>query len=599
MSNQKESPSFTTVTAISKENTDTLNVSESQEPEYLQQQTVNQMRSGSQLLFEALQHEDVDFIFGYPGGAVLPLYDTFYDGQIKHILARHEQGATHAAEGYARVSGKTGVVVVTSGPGATNAITGITDAYSDSLPLVVFTGQVATPGIGKDAFQEADLLSMTTPITKQNYQIKNVEDIPKIVHEAFHVANSGRKGPVVIDFPKDMGILSTNVGLSNEINLPHYQVKSEPEDIDIKTLVSYISKSKKPIILAGSGINHSKSNQLLTEFVTKYQIPTVTTLLGLGAIPYEHPLFLGMGGMHGSYASNMALTECDLLINLGSRFDDRLASKPDAFAPNAKIVHVDIDPSEINKVIQTDLGIVADCKLVLEALSSENVTTAHHEEWIHYCKQNKQKHPFKYDKNEDDTFSKPQKSIEYIGKITNGDAIVTTDVGQHQMWAAQFYPFKDHGQWVTSGGLGTMGFGIPSAIGAQLASPDKTVVCFVGDGGFQMTNQEMALLPEYNLNVKIVLINNGTLGMVKQWQDKFFNQRFSHSVFNDQPDFIKMAEAYGINGYLIDSSDKLESQIDAAFNHNGPALIEVRISPVEPVNPMVPSGKSNHEMEGL
>lgn len=270
MSNQKESPSFTTVTAISKENTDTLNVSESQEPEYLQQQTVNQMRSGSQLLFEALQHEDVDFIFGYPGGAVLPLYDTFYDGQIKHILARHEQGATHAAEGYARVSGKTGVVVVTSGPGATNAITGITDAHSDSLPLVVFTGQVATPGIGKDAFQEADLLSMTTPITKQNYQIKNVEDIPKIVHEAFHVANSGRKGPVVIDFPKDMGILSTNVGLSNEINLPHYQVKSEPEDIDIKTLVSYISKSKKPIILAGSGINHSKSNQLLTEFVTKY-----------------------------------------------------------------------------------------------------------------------------------------------------------------------------------------------------------------------------------------------------------------------------------------------------------------------------------------
>ena len=385
MSNQKESPSFTTVTAISKENTDTFNVSESQEPEYLQQQTVNQMRSGSQLLVEALQHEDVDFIFGYPGGAVLPLYDTFYDGQIKHILARHEQGATHAAEGYARVSGKTGVVVVTSGPGATNAITGITDAHSDSLPLVVFTGQVATPGIGKDAFQEADLLSMTTPITKQNYQIKNVEDIPKIVHEAFHVANSGRKGPVVIDFPKDMGISSTNVGLSNEINLPHYQVKSEPEDIDIKTLVSYISKSKKPIILAGSGINHSKSNQLLTEFVTKHQIPTVTTLLGLGAIPYEHPLFLGMGGMHGSYASNMALTECDLLINLGSRFDDRLASKPDAFAPNAKIVHVDIDPSEINKVIQTDLGIVADCKLVLEALSSENVTTAHHEEWIHYC----------------------------------------------------------------------------------------------------------------------------------------------------------------------------------------------------------------------
>ena len=595
MSNQKESPSFTT---LDTDATDTLKVAKSTEPEYLKSQTVNQMRSGSKLLVEALQHEDVDFIFGYPGGAVLPLYDTFYDGQIKHILARHEQGATHAAEGYARVSGKTGVVVVTSGPGATNAITGITDAHSDSLPLVVFTGQVATPGIGKDAFQEADLLSMTTPITKQNYQVKNVEDIPRIVHEAFHVANSGRKGPVVIDFPKDMGILSTNVGLSNEINLPGYDVKSEPEAEDIQTLVSYIKEAERPVILAGAGINHSKSNQLLTEFVTKHQIPTVTTLLGLGAIPYEHPLFLGMGGMHGSYASNMALTECDLLINLGSRFDDRLASKPDAFAPNAKIVHVDIDPSEINKVIDTDLGIVADCKRVLEALFSENVSTAPHEQWIQYCKANKQKHPFKYD-NDDSTFSKPQIAIEYIGKITHGEAIVTTDVGQHQMWAAQFYPFKNHGQWVTSGGLGTMGFGIPSAIGAQLAEPDKTVVCFVGDGGFQMTNQEMALLPEYHLNVKIVLINNGTLGMVKQWQDKFFNQRFSHSVFNDQPDFMKMAEAYGINGYLIDTPDKLKSQIDAAFAHEGPALIEVRISPVEPVTPMVPSGKANNEMEGL
>ena len=301
--------------------------------------------------------------------------------------------------------------------------------------------------------------------------------------------------------------------------------------------------------------------------------------------------------MHGSYASNMALTNCDLLINLGSRFDDRLASKPDAFAPNAKVVHVDIDPSEINKVINTDLGIVADCKHVLENLCHEQVLTSSHEEWNDYCINNKSNYPFKYDEN-DKTFCKPQKAIEYIGKVTNGNAIVTTDVGQHQMWTAQFYPFKNYGQWVTSGGLGTMGFGIPSAIGAQLAEPEKTVVCFVGDGGFQMTNQEMALLPEYELNVKIVLINNGTLGMVKQWQDKFFNKRFSHSVFNDQPDFMKMAEAYGVKGFLIDSPDKLESSIDEAFAYHGPALIEVRISPIEPVNPMVPSGKSNHEMEG-
>ena len=460
----------------------------------------NNFRSGSELLVEALLHEDVDFIFGYPGGAVLPLYDTFYDGKIKHILARHEQGATHAAEGYARVSGKTGVVVVTSGPGATNAITGITDAYCDSLPLVVFTGQVATPGIGKDAFQEADLLSMTTPITKANFQVKNVNDIPRIVHEAFYLANSGRKGPVVIDFPKDMGVLKTSAPLVNEVDLPAYDVTVNPKDKDISQLIQYLENAKQPLILAGAGINHSQSNELLTQFVTKHQIPVATTLLGLGAIPYDNPLFLGMGGMHGSYASNMALTECDLLINLGSRFDDRLASNPNEFAPHATVVHVDIDESEINKVISTDLGIVADCKKYSKL----------------YLKDLQIKLPMntgltivlKISTNillnikTDDTFCKPQEAIEYIGKITNGEAIVTTDVGQHQMWAAQFYPFKHHGQWVTSGGLGTMGFGIPSAIGAQLAEPDKTVICFVGDGGFQMTNQEIALLPEYGLNVK-------------------------------------------------------------------------------------------------
>lgn len=395
-----------------------------------------------------------------------------------------------------------------------------------------------------------------------------------------------------------MGILSTNVELSETVDLPGYQVNTVADSNDIETLVSYLNSSKKPLVLAGAGINHSKSNELLTNFVTQHKIPTITTLLGLGAVPYDHPLFLGMGGMHGSYASNMALTECDLLINLGSRFDDRLASKPDAFAPNAKIVHVDIDPSELNKVIDTDLGIVADCKNVLEQLENANVQVPNHDDWLQTCETNKSSYPFKYEKDNNDSFCKPQEAIEYIGHITNGDAIVTTDVGQHQMWAAQFYPFKSHSQWVTSGGLGTMGFGIPSAIGAQLARPDKTVVCFVGDGGFQMTNQEMALLPEYGLNIKIVLINNGTLGMVKQWQDKFFNQRFSHSVFNDQPDFMKLSEAYGVKGFLIDKPNQLKETLDEAFNYNGPALIEVRISPIEPVNPMIPSGKANHEMEG-
>lgn len=582
------------------ENFDSLEAAEAVEPEVeLEQQTIDEMKSGSELLVESLANENVDFIFGYPGGAVLPLYDTFYDGKIEHILARHEQGATHAAEGYARVSGNTGVVVVTSGPGATNAITGIADAYSDSLPLVVITGQVATPGIGKDAFQEADLLSMTTPITKHNYQVKNVNDIPTIIHEAFHIANTGRKGPVVIDFPKDMGILSTNAQVTEELELPGYSVPNQPKKEEIQKLRDYLKSAKKPVVLSGAGINHAKANKVFTEFVNRHQLPVVSTLLGLGAIPYEHLLFLGMGGMHGSYASNMALTDCDLLINFGSRFDDRLASDPESFAPNAKIVHVDIDASEINKIIKVDLGIVADCKATLEALLDFDSYSIRHDDWLETCNENKAKQPFAYKEDEDGVFSKPQRTIEYIGEITQGDAVVTTDVGQHQMWVAQFYPFKNHGQLVTSGGLGTMGFGIPAAIGAKLAAPDKTVVAFVGDGGFQMTNQEMAILEEYNLDIKIVIINNGTLGMVKQWQDKFFNKRFSHSVFNGQPDFLKLAEAYNVKGYLVENPSQLEQQLDAAFQHEGPALIDVRISPIEPVSPMVPSGKANHEMEGL
>lgn len=557
------------------------------------------LKSGSELLIDAFLEENVEYIFGYPGGAVLPLYDSFYEGRIPHILYRHEQGAVHAAEGYARVSGKPGVVVVTSGPGATNTLTGIADAYSDSLPLVVITGQVATPGIGKDAFQEADLLSMTTPITKHNYQINDVKEIPRIVKEAFYVANSGRKGPVVIDFPKDMGILATDTTHDTTVHTPGYQVNEEPTIDEIQKLRDYLKSAHKPLILAGAGVNFSRANDALLKFVDRHQIPVATTLHGLGALPYEHPLFLGMGGMHGSYASNMAITECDLLINFGSRFDDRLASKPDEFAKNAKIVHVDIDPSEINKIIETDLGIVADVKLVLEQLLKFEGFSFKHQSWLEEVASFKRKHPFKYSNANDDTFSKPQRAIEYIGELTNGEALVTTDVGQHQMWVAQFYPFRSHGQLITSGGLGTMGFGIPSAIGAQFAEPDSTVVTFVGDGGFQMTNQELALLREYQLNIKVVLINNGTLGMVKQWQDKFFSQRFSHSVFNDQPDFIKLVEAYGVKTYLVDTPSVLESKLEEAFNYDGPAFIEVRISPTEPVLPMVPSGKANHEMEGL
>ncbi|UXR69099.1 biosynthetic-type acetolactate synthase large subunit [Staphylococcus sp. IVB6246] len=562
--------------------------------------TSTTFKTGSELLVDALIEENVEYIFGYPGGAVLPLYDTFYDGNgPQHILYRHEQGATHAAEGYARVSGKPGVVVVTSGPGATNAITGIADAYSDSLPLVVFTGQVASPGIGKDAFQEADILSMTTPITKHNYQVRDVNDIPRIVKEAFHVANSGRKGPVVIDFPKDMGTLTTATPYDATVHTPGYQVTTTPLSEELNVLSELLHHSEKPLVLAGAGVNFAKANDLLQSFVTRHNIPVATSLLGLGAIPYENPLFLGMAGMHGSYASNMALTECDLLINFGSRFDYRLASKPDEFAPKAKIVHVDIDPSEINKIIHTDLGIVADVKEVLEQLLTLDVAVPEHQAWLEEVASYKAKHPFSYKKTDDVAFSKPQRAIEYIGQLTNGDAYVTTDVGQHQMWVAQFYPFKTHGQLITSGGLGTMGFGIPAAIGAKFAKPNETVVAFVGDGGFQMTNQEMALLNEYNLDIKIVLVNNGVLGMVKQWQDKFFDKRFSQSIFNKQPNFLKMSEAYGVKGFLVDHADELEATLDEAFSYEGPALIDIRISPTEPVLPMVPTGKANHEMEGL
>lgn len=559
----------------------------------------NMPRSGSDILIDALLEENVEYIFGYPGGAVLPLYDSIYDDRIPHILYRHEQGAVHAAEGYARVSGKPGVVIVTSGPGATNTLTGIADAYSDSLPLVVFTGQVAKAGIGKDAFQEADLLSMTTPITKHNYQVNDVKDIPKIVKEAFYIANSGRKGPVVIDFPKDMGILTTDKTHDTTIHTPGYDVNLTPTTEEIQKVIDFLNTAEKPLVLAGAGVNFSKANSLLQTFVERNHIPVVTTLHGLGAIPYEHPLFLGMGGMHGSYASNMAITECDLLINFGSRFDDRLASQPKTFAENATIIHVDIDASEINKVINTHLGIVADVRNVLEALLNQTPCPSKHRSWLRQVEHYKAKHPFKYLQDDHALFCRPQRAIEYIGEITNGRAYVATDVGQHQMWVAQFYPFRTHGQFITSGGLGTMGFGIPAAIGAQFAKPKETVVAFVGDGGFQMTNQELALLKAYQLNIKVVLINNGTLGMVKQWQDKFFKQRFSHSVFNDQPNFVKLVEAYGVKTFLIDDPSHIERTLEDAFNYEGPAFIEIRISPEEPVLPMVPSGKANHEMEGL
>ncbi|MGL4696035.1 biosynthetic-type acetolactate synthase large subunit [Enterococcus larvae] len=558
------------------------------------------IKSGSKILIDSLLRQGVEMIFGYPGGAVLPLYDALYDGDLRHILTRHEQGAVHAAEGYAKATGKPGVVVVTSGPGATNAVTGIADAMSDSVPLIVFTGQVTTNGIGKDAFQEADMVGITMPITKNNYQVRDTCDLPRIIDEAFRIATTGRKGPVVIDLPKDMTIIETEAVHPPELVLPSYQPTVYPNKLQVKKLMEELETAKKPLVLAGAGVVQANASKELTEFVEKYQLPVLSTLLGLGAIPSEHELFLGMGGMHGSFAANMALTDCDLLINIGSRFDDRLASAPQEFVPNAIVAHIDIDPAEIGKIIDTKIPIVADAKETLKEMLSYDCA-AISEHWTDWRKINlsrKKLHPFKYDKEQKEEI-KPQKVIEYIGELTNGEAIVTTDVGQHQMWAAQFYPFKNEKQLITSGGLGTMGYGIPAAIGAQLGCRDKEVVLFVGDGGFQMTNQEMAILNEYDLPIRIVLLNNQSLGMVRQWQESFFNQRRSESVFTSQPDFLKLAEAYGVKAVQISDPETVEEELKQAFEEKGPILIEVRVSQTEHVLPMVPAGKPNYQMLGV
>ena len=555
-------------------------------------------KTGAQLLVEALQKQEVEMIFGYPGGAVLPLYDTLYEAAIPHILVRHEQGAVHAAEGYAKVTGKPGVVVVTSGPGATNALTGIADAMSDSLPLIVFTGQVNRAGIGKDAFQEADVIGLTMPITKYNYQVREVSDLPRVINEAFHIATTGRKGPVVIDLPKDIAAGAVGTVNDDAIVLPSYQPTVQPNSLQVSKMMAALSQAKKPVVLVGAGAIHSEAQAELAEFIQRYQLPTLSTLLGLGAVPTAEPLFLGMGGMHGSFAANMALTDCDLLINFGSRFDDRLASAPAEFATNAQIVHVDIDPAEIGKVIETHIPIVADIKAtLLEALALEIVPPAH-SEWLALNAARKKRYPYTYNRR-DESEIKPQKVIELVGEITNGEAIVVTDVGQHQMWAAQYYPYQEMRQLVTSGGLGTMGYGIPAAIGAKFGQPEKEVVLFVGDGGFQMTNQELAILNEYGIDIKVIILNNHSLGMVRQWQESFYGERRSQSVFSTQPDFVKLGEAYGVKSFKFSNPGTLAADLAQAFAVKGSVLIDVEVSATEHVLPMVPTGQPNHKMLGV
>ena len=553
-------------------------------------------KTGSDLVLETLRDLGIDTIFGYPGGAVLPFYDAIYNFKgIRHILGRHEQGCLHEAEGYAKSTGKLGVAVVTSGPGATNAITGIADAMSDSVPLLVFTGQVARAGIGKDAFQEADIVGITMPITKYNYQVRETADIPRIITEAVHIATTGRPGPVVIDLPKDVSALETDFIYSPEVNLPSYQPTLEPNDMQIKKILKQLSKAKKPVLLAGGGISYAEAAAELNEFAERYQIPVVTSLLGQGTIATSHPLFLGMGGMHGSFAANIAMTEADFMISIGCRFDDRLTGNPKTFAKNAKVAHIDIDPAEIGKIISADIPVVGDAKKALQMLLAEPTVHNNTEKWIEKVTKDKNR-VRSYDKKE--RVVQPQAVIERIGELTNGDAIVVTDVGQHQMWTAQYYPYQNERQLVTSGGLGTMGFGIPAAIGAKIANPDKEVVLFVGDGGFQMTNQELAILNIYKVPIKVVMLNNHSLGMVRQWQESFYEGRTSESVFDTLPDFKLMAQAYGIKNYKFDNPETLDQDLEV-ITEDVPMLIEVDISRKEQVLPMVPAGKSNHEMLGV
>ncbi|WP_373114922.1 acetolactate synthase large subunit [Streptococcus sp. oral taxon 431] len=553
-------------------------------------------KSGSDLVLETLRDLGIDTIFGYPGGAVLPLYDAIYNFKgIRHILGRHEQGCLHEAEGYAKSTGKLGVAVVTSGPGATNAITGVADAMSDSVPLLVFTGQVARAGIGKDAFQEADIVGITMPITKYNYQVRETADIPRIITEAVHIATTGRPGPVVIDLPKDVSALETDFIYSPEIDLPSYQPTLEPNDMQIKKILKQLSKAKKPVLLAGGGISYAEAAAELNEFAERYQIPVVTSLLGQGTIATSHPLFLGMGGMHGSFAANIAMTEADFMISIGCRFDDRLTGNPKTFAKNAKVAHIDIDPAEIGKIIAVDIPVVGDAKKALQQLLAEPNVRNNTEKWIEKVTKDKNR-VRSYDKKE--RVVQPQAVIERVGELTNGDAIVVTDVGQHQMWTAQYYPYQNERQLVTSGGLGTMGFGVPAAIGAKIANPDKEVVLFVGDGGFQMTNQELAILNIYKIPIKVIMLNNHSLGMVRQWQEAFYDGRTSESVFDSLPDFQLMAQAYGIKNYKFDNPETLEKDLEVIMEDE-PMFIEVDISRKEHVLPMVPAGKSNHEMLGV
>ena len=568
---------------------------------------MSKLFTGAEIVFKCLEDQDVKFIFGYPGGAVLPIYDELKNhSSIKHILVRHEQGAGHAAEGYARSSGKPGVVLVTSGPGATNVVTALTDAYMDSVPLVCISGQVPTHLIGTDAFQECDTTGITRPCTKHNWLVKDIKDLSKILHEAFQVATTGRPGPVLVDIPKDIQFAKTNYSkpkIQKKLNgksLNHFLQK------DIDQLIDLMNKSKKPIIYSGGGVINSgpEASEVLRELVELTGFPITSTLQGLGAYPGDDNQFLGMLGMHGTYEANNAMHDCDLLINIGARFDDRITGKIDEFSPKSKKVHIDIDPSSINKIIKVDLALVGDVKDVLKGinktLKKKNIDLKKSNKqkisnWWEQIQKWRTKNSLNFI-NSDETI-KPQYAVQKLYEMTkNKDTFITTEVGQHQMWAAQHYKFNKPNRWMTSGGLGTMGYGLPAAVGVQIAHPKKLVIDIAGEASVLMTMQEMSTAVQYNLPIKIFILNNQYMGMVRQWQELLHEKNYSESYSEALPDFIKLAEAYGCKGIMAEKPSELDEKIKEMVQFDGPVIFDCRVDPNENCFPMIPSGKPHNQM---
>ena len=568
---------------------------------------MSKLYSGAEIVFKCLEDQDVEFIFGYPGGAVLPIYDELKNhSSIKHILVRHEQGAGHAAEGYARSSGKPGVVLVTSGPGATNVVTALTDAYMDSVPLVCISGQVPTHLIGTDAFQECDTTGITRPCTKHNWLVKDIKEFSKIIHEAFKVATTGRPGPVLVDIPKDIQFAKTSYSkpkIEKKLNGKSLNNFSQK---DIDNLIDLMNKSKKPIIYSGGGVINSgpEASEALRELVQLTGFPITSTLQGLGAYPGDDNQFLGMLGMHGTYEANNAMHDCDLLINIGARFDDRITGKIDEFSPNSKKIHIDIDPSSINKIIKVDLALVGDVNDVLKSinktLKSKKIDLKKSNKqkiskWWEQIQKWRTKNSLNF-KNSDENI-KPQHAVQRLYELTKDkDTFITTEVGQHQMWAAQHYKFNKPNRWMTSGGLGTMGYGLPAAVGVQIAHPKKLVIDIAGEASVLMTMQEMSTAVQYNLPIKIFILNNQYMGMVRQWQELLHEKNYSESYSEALPDFIKLAEAYGCKGIMADKPSELDEKIKEMVQFDGPVIFDCRVDPNENCFPMIPSGKPHNQM---